>query len=259
MSILVDSHCHLDRIDLAPFDGKLEAALAAAEALQVGCMLCVCIDMENFPAVLDIAERFTKVFASVGKHPTEWEGEEPTIASLVAKADHPKVIAIGETGLDYFHGLETERAAQQSRFITHIQAAKQAGKPLIIHTRQAQADTISILKQEQAESGVFHCFTESWDMARQGLDLGLYISFSGIVTFKNALELKEVAKKVPLDRILVETDAPYLTPAPYRGKPNTPGYTRYVAEHIAELRGIPYERLRDVTTENFQRLFKIQL
>lgn len=253
--MLIDSHCHLDRIDLTQFDGKLENAIAAAKQLGVGHMLCVCIDMENFAAVLAIAEKFPNVSASMGKHPTEWEGIEPTVEMLIEKAQHPKVIAIGETGLDYFHGAVHERVAQQDRFITHIHAAKQLNKPLIIHTRQAQEDTISVLKQEQAGPGVFHCFTESWDMAKQGLDLGLYISFSGIVTFKNAIELKEVAKKVPLDRILVETDAPYLTPVPYRGKPNTPGYTRYVAEHIAELRGIDYTTLRDATTANFQRLF----
>jgi len=255
MSFLVDSHCHIDRIDLAPFDGRMDNAIAAAKSLGVGHMLCVCIDMENFDQVLKIAEQYDCVSASVGKHPTELEGIEPTVEMLVEKAAHPKVVAIGETGLDYFHGKEHEREAQKARFIRHIAASKTCKKPLIIHTRQAQEDTIAILKSEQVDSAVFHCFTEDWDMAKQGLDLGLYISFSGIVTFKNAETLKEVAKKVPLDRLLVETDAPYLTPVPYRGKPNQPGYTRYVAEYIAELRGISYETLRDATTENFNRLF----
>ncbi len=252
--MLIDSHCHLDRIDLEPFAGKLENAIAAAKALDVGHMLCVCIDMENFPVVLNIAQQFDCVSASVGKHPTETEGLEPTVDDLLDAAQNPHVVAIGETGLDYFH-CQGDVGWQQQRFRTHIQAAKQAHLPVIIHTRQAQDDTIDILQQEQVGPGVFHCFTESWAMAKQGLDLGLYISFSGIVTFKNAQTLKEVAKRVPLDRILVETDAPYLTPAPHRGKANQPGYTRFVAEHIAELRGISYHQVRDATTSNYQQLF----
>jgi TatD DNase family protein len=259
MAYLVDSHCHLDRIDLNQFGGDLVQAIKATQALDVGHMLCVCIDMENFAAVLAIAEQYDCISASVGKHPTEWEGAEPSVEDLVAKAKHPKVVAIGETGLDYFHGKEAERPLQQQRFVRHIHAAKISQKPLIIHTRQAQTDTIDILRAEQVDSAVFHCFTEDWDMAKQGLDLGLYISFSGIVTFKNATSLQEVAKKVPLDRLLVETDSPYLTPVPHRGKANFPGYTRHVAEYIAELRGIPYQQLRDATTENFSRLFKINL
>jgi len=258
MPVLVDSHCHIDRVDLVPFGGQQSAVIAAAKALDVQHMLCVCIDMENFPAVLKIAEQYDCVYASVGKHPTETEGAEPSVEWLIEQAQHPKVIAMGETGLDYFH-IKDDVSWQQERFRTHIRAAKQANKPLIIHTRDAREDTIKILKEENSGPGVFHCFTESWDMAQQGMALGFYISFSGIVTFKNAQELQEVAKRVPLNRILVETDAPYLTPVPYRGKPNQPGYTRYVAEHIAELRGITYAELAQATTQNFKDLFQVSL
>jgi TatD DNase family protein len=176
---------------------------------------------------------------------------------LVEKAQHPKVVAIGETGLDYYR--DHNKALQMQRFAVHITAAKQVNKPLIIHTRQAREDTIALLKSEQAGNGVFHCFTEDYDMAKQGLDLGFYISFSGILTFKNAEMLKDVAKKLPLDRILVETDAPYLTPVPYRGKANQPGYTRYVAEYLAELKGLSLEAVATATTENFKQLFKVDV
>jgi len=257
MVALVDSHCHLDRIDLSPFDGDLAKAISAAKELGVVHMLCVCVEMENFADVIRIAEQFPEVHASVGKHPDEHEGSEPTVEILVEKAKHPKVVAIGETGLDYYR--DHNKSIQMQRFAVHIQAAKQAAKPLIIHTRQAQKDTIALLKSEQAGPGVFHCFTEDYDMAKQGLDLGFYISFSGIVTFKNAQMLKEVVKKLPLDRILVETDAPYLTPVPFRGKANHPGYTRYVAEYIAELKGLSYEEVAAATTRNFEELFRVDI
>ncbi|MDF2529911.1 MAG: DNAase [Gammaproteobacteria bacterium] len=257
MTPLVDSHCHLDRLDLSEFNGDLSKAIEAAKALGVVHMLCVCVEMENFASVIKVAEQFKEVHASVGKHPDEHEGIEPTVEMLLEKARHPKVVAIGETGLDYYR--DHNKSLQMQRFAVHIAAAKQANKPLIVHTREARADTIAILKSEQAGPGVFHCFTEDYEMAKQGLDLGFYISFSGIVTFKNAEMLKEVAKKVPLDRILVETDAPYLTPVPFRGKANQPGYTRYVAEYIAALRGISYEQVATATTKNFTELFKVEI
>lgn len=256
--MLIDSHCHLDHIDLGPFGGSFAAAIAAAKAMDVTRMICVSVDWETLPQVLQLAEQFPEVSASVGVHPTADDGVDPTVEMLVAKAQHPKVVAIGETGLDYYRApTPAEVSVQQMRFRHHIRAAKLTQKPLIIHTRSARADTLRLLKEEANEAGVFHCFTEDWETAKAGLDLGLYISFSGIVTFKNAQALQEVAKKVPLDRLLVETDAPYLTPAPYRGQPNHPGYTRLVAECIASLRGIPYPEVCAATTENALRLFKL--
>ena len=260
MPTLIDSHCHLDRLDLTPFDGDMDAMMAEAKALDVEQMIAVCVDMENAPVVARYAEQYDHVFASVGKHPCDEEnqGVEPTVAMLVEQAKHPKVVAIGETGLDYFRTEPgQDMSFQHQRFITHIEAAKQSDLPLIIHTRAAREDTIAILKAHDAGPGVFHCFTESWEMAKAGLDLGLYISFSGIVTFKNAQELQEVAKKVPLDRILVETDAPSLTPVPYRGKPNHPGYPHYVAHCLAELRGVSYAAICEATTQNTRNLFAL--
>lgn len=253
---LVDSHCHLDRLDLMPYQGDLDLAINAAAKQGVSHILCVAVDLATIPQVIAIAERYPHVTASIGVHPTEELAQAVTIDELVALARHPKVVAIGETGLDYYR-LTGDPAWQQERFRTHIRAARQIGKPLIIHTRQARADTIAILQQEGAEAigGVLHCFTEDWTMAQQALDLNFYISFSGIVTFKNALELKEIAKKVPLDRMLIETDAPYLAPVPFRGKSNEPAYVRYIAEYIAELRGIPITEIAAQTTENFYRLF----
>ena len=236
----------------------MDHLIAACHAHDVKHMLCVCIDQHNFPDVLNIAERYDSVHCSVGMHPVDHEGELVDQDWLLESAQHPKVVAIGETGLDYYH-CKDDLSWQHQRFIQHIEVANQTQLPLIIHTRQAREDTIRLLKNHNAPGGVFHCFTEDWAMAKQGLDLGFYISFSGIVTFKNAQDLKEIAKKVPLDRLLVETDAPYLTPAPYRGKPNMPGYTRFVAEHIAELRGIIYDEVAAITTENFCRLFPVTL
>jgi len=256
--MLVDSHCHIDRVDLAPFGGQVDHLIAACHAYDVKHMLCVCIDQQNFPAVLTIAERYDSVHCSVGMHPVDHKGRLVDQDWLLRSAQHPKVIAIGETGLDYYH-CTGDVSWQHQRFVQHIEVAKQAEMPLIIHTRQAREDTVHILKEHEAPAGVFHCFTEDWQMAKQGLDLGFYISFSGIVTFKNAQALKEIAQKVPLDRLLVETDAPYLAPVPYRGQANMPGYTRYVAEHIAELRGITYTEIAAATTDNFCRLFSVNL
>jgi len=230
--------------------------LERARANGVGHMLCVSVNLEDYPQVLSLARAHDNVFASVGVHPNEREGREPEADELANLAEDPAVVAIGETGLDYFRS-EGAMDWQHERFRNHIQAAKVAGKPLIIHTRDAAADTMKILREESARDagGVMHCFVEDWGIATQALDIGFYISFSGIVTFKNAEDLREVARKVPMDRILVETDSPYLAPVPYRGKPNEPSYVRYVAETVADLRDMDLERFGGDTTDNFFRLF----
>jgi TatD DNase family protein len=256
MTYLVDSHCHLDRLDLDAFGGSLANLISEAQKLDVKTILCIGIDLENAKAVTDIAQQFPNVYASIGLHPSENEGEEATVERLIELAQAPKVVAIGETGLDY-HYEHTPKELQHERFNMHITAAQTLKKPLIIHTRKAQEDTLSILREHQVDSGVFHCFTEEYEMAKAGLDLGLYISFSGIITFKNAEDLRATVKKIPLERILVETDAPYLTPVPHRGKANFPGYTRFVAECIASLKGISYEEVAEVTTNNFMNLFNL--
>ena len=254
--LLVDSHCHLDRLELSTYDGDLNRAIQAARDNGVGLMLNVSITLEKFPAVLAIARQHADIFATVGVHPNEREGQDPSVDELVALADDPKIIAIGETGLDYFRS-EGDLTWQHERFRTHMRAAIAVNKPLVIHSREARQDTLALMREEGADAvgGIMHCFVEDWETARAAMDLGFYISFSGIVTFKNAVELKEVAKQVPAERILVETDAPYLAPVPHRGKPNQPAYVRYVAEHIAELRGVSFEELATTTTANFQRLF----
>jgi TatD DNase family protein len=256
----IDSHCHLDRLDLTAYQGELSLALAAAQQNGVSHFLCVAIDLDTFPSVLNLAETFPNVFASIGVHPTEVILKEPTVEALCQLAQHSRVVALGETGLDYYHQ-DTEKKLQQERFRTHIRAARAVKKPLIVHTRQARLDTLTILKEEGAETvgGVLHCFTEDWDMAQKAMELNFYISFSGIVTFQNAKELKAIAQQVPLNRMLIETDAPYLAPVPYRGKPNEPAYVRHVAECIAELRGVPAEEIARNTTQNFLRLFQIVL
>lgn len=254
MTMLVDSHCHLDFPDLA---GNLPALLQAMHEHGVSHALCVGVTLEKFPGILAIAEAHDNVFASVGIHPDYEDIQATSVEQLAALADHPKVVAIGETGLDYFR-LQGDLEWQRERFRTHIRAAIAAGKPLIIHTRNAAEDTLRIMREEGAEraGGVMHCFTESQEVAEQAMELGFYISFSGIVTFKNAVALKQVARQVPLERMLVETDAPYLAPIPFRGKLNQPAYVRYVAEAIAELRGISLEELALATTQNFFQLFK---
>lgn len=260
--MLVDSHCHLDRLDLGHFKKTLPQLLEEARQQGILHFLCVAIDLEHFPQVLAIAEQFPDVSASVGIHPTEtFYREEMHVADLVTRARHPKVVAIGETGLDYYrdHTPETKKI-QQLRFREHIQAALTVKKPLIIHTRQAREDTLSILKEEGAQQvgGVLHCFTEDLAMAEAAIAEGFYISFSGILTFKNAQALQQVAQTIPLDRILIETDAPYLTPDPFRGRANQPAYVRYVAEKLAELRGLSFNEVAEKTTANFYRLFSCQ-
>jgi len=226
-------------------------------ANEVGHALCISVTLPDFPQVLALAETNANFFASVGVHPDYENIEEPSVAGLLALADHDKVVAIGETGLDYFR-LTGDLEWQRTRFRTHIQAAIQCGKPLVIHTRNAAADTLRIMREENAQQvgGVMHCFTESLEVALEAIELGFYISFSGIVTFKNAVAIKEVARQVPLNRMLIETDSPYLAPIPYRGKTNQPSYVKHVAEEIAKLRGISFEEVATATTENFFQLFK---
>ncbi len=254
--MLVDSHCHLDMLDLQSFEGGLDGVLAAARDLGVGHMLCVSVNLEDYPDMLALVEGCDEVTVSVGVHPNEQGGHDPDPAELVELAAQPRVIAIGESGLDYFRS-EGDLDWQRQRFRNHIAAAKQCGKPLIIHSRDAKEDTLRIMKEEGASAarGVMHCFTGDWDMAQRAIDMDFYISFSGIVTFNSARELKEIAQRMPLDRMLVETDCPYLAPVPHRGKPNQPAYVRHVAEHIAELRGETLERIASATTENFKALF----
>ena len=256
--MLIDSHCHLDRLDLTPFDGELTNALAFARERGVERFLCVAIDMENVHTVIEMAQNYPEIYASVGVHPNEREHGEPTVEELVKLAAHEKVIAIGETGLDYFRS-EGDLAWQHQRFRNHISAAKASDKPLIIHCREARDDTLRILAEEGADAvgGIMHCFVEDLATAERAMELGFYISFSGIVTFNSAKELKEVAKAVPAERLLVETDSPYLAPVPYRGKSNQPAYVREVAEYVAELRGVSYAEIARQSGENFNRLFRL--
>jgi len=254
--MLVDSHCHLDRLDLAPFDNQFHKLVAAAGASGVTHMLCVCIDLESYPAMLGLVEPYPQISVSVGIHPNDRDRREPEPGELEMLASHPRNVAIGETGLDYFRS-DGELIWQQERFRHHIAAARSCNKPLIIHTRAAKADTIAIMTAERASDagGVMHCFTEDWEMAKKALDLGFYISFSGIVTFNSAAELRDVAKKVPSDRLLIETDSPYLSPVPYRGKPNLPQYVSKVAECIAQLRGVSADEVAAISSRNFFDLF----
>lgn len=255
-TLLVDSHCHLDFPD---FLGKEEELLAAMSEHGVGSALIAGVTLERFPGVIALVERFKNLYAGVGVHPDTEEGEEPDVERLTGLAAHPKVVAIGETGLDYFR-LQGDMEWQRERFRTHVRAAKKCRKPLIIHTREAATDTLRILAEEQAAEvgGVFHCFTETPDVARAALDIGFHISISGIVTFKKAQQIKEVATFVPLDRLLVETDSPYLAPVPHRGKQNQPAWVRHVAEEVARLRGIEIDALAQATTANFCRLFGVE-
>lgn len=252
--MLVDSHCHLDFPDLA---NRMPDVLQRMQDNQVELAVCIGVNLEDFPQVIALAEQHDRLYATVGVHPEYTDVEEPDEERLLTLAAHPKVIAIGETGLDYYWQKDKPEW-QRDRFRTHIRTAKRCGKPLVVHTRDSAADTLRVLEEEGADvvSGVMHCFTENWDVARLALDLGFYLSFSGIVTFKNAAIVKEVAQKCPLDRLLVETDSPYLAPAPYRGKPNEPAYVKYVAEEIARLRSISMDEVNEATTDNFFTLFK---
>lgn len=263
--MFTDSHCHLTFPEFADRMPEIRAAMAAA---QVDRALCICTTLEEFDAVQSLATRHDNFWASVGVHPDSEDVQEPSVEDLVGRAARPKVVAIGETGLDYYQ-METRKGGrsiadlewQRERFRVHIRAAQQVHMPLVIHTREASADTIAILKEEgedgsgRAAGGVFHCFTETAAVARAALDLGFHISFSGILTFKKAQDLRDVAAFVPLDRMLIETDSPYLAPVPYRGKTNNPSYVPFVARQIAEIRQLPVEAVGEATSRNFETLF----
>ena len=252
--MFVDSHCHLDFPELT---SRLPEVLAAMQANRVTHALCVSVSLATLPRVLQLAESHDNLYASVGVHPDHKDDPQPATAELTALAAHPRVVAIGETGLDYYwHKDDPEW--QRERFRAHIRAARESGLPLIIHTRDAAADTLAILREEDAGAvgGVMHCFTESREVAEAAMELGFFISFSGIVTFKNAKALKEVARAVPLERMLIETDAPYLAPVPHRGKLNEPAFVRHVAEEVARLKGVDVEAVAEATSRNFFRLFK---
>ena len=255
--MLVDSHCHLDRVNLKPYNGDFNLLMEETGAAGVEHMLCVSIDLEHYPKMRNLIEPYPQVSVSVGVHPNEEHRRDPELEELVELAKDPRNVAIGETGLDYYRSTG-DLEWQHNRFRNHIAAARTCGKPLIVHTREAREDTMRILKEEGARDagGVLHCFTETWEMASQALDLGFYISFSGIVTFSNADDLRSVVAKVPLERMLIETDCPYLTPVPHRGKPNEPKYVSGVADCIAGLRGMAAEELAAVTRDNYFRLFR---
>lgn len=254
--MLVDSHCHLDRLDLKPYADDFGRLVAETHERGIEHMLCVSINLESYPAMRRLMDGYPGISLSVGVHPNERDCHDPSTEELVVLAGDSKVVAIGETGLDYFRS-EGELAWQQERFRRHIRAAKECGKPLIIHTRDAREDTLRILAEEGADAvgGVLHCFTEDWETAKRALDLNFYISFSGILTFKNAQVIQDAAKQVPEDRLLVETDSPYLAPIPHRGKPNYPGYVHHVADFLATLRGVPLDHIAQATTRNFYSLF----
>ncbi|MFT5420447.1 MAG: TatD DNase family protein [Candidatus Endobugula sp.] len=254
--MLIDSHCHLDRLKLDAYDNDLSAAIDAATARGIQQLLCVGISVNNREAVVDIAEKYPQVVSSVGIHPLDVKEGLATESDLLEWSQHPKVVALGESGLDYYYS-QDDKLLQQESFVIHLQAAAKAQLPVIVHTRDAREDTLELINAHGSETsaGVLHCFTESWAMAKAAIEMNYMISISGIVTFKNAHELRDVVKQIPLDRLLVETDSPYLAPVPYRGKSNEPKYVREVAEYIAELRGVSLESLAATTTNNFYRLF----
>jgi TatD DNase family protein len=257
--MFIDSHCHINFPELA---ARMPELLAKMAENKVTHALCVSVDLPDFPQVLALAEQYHHIYASVGVHPDYEDTPEPTVEMLVKLADHPKIIAIGETGLDYYR-LEGDLEWQRERFRTHIKASRITRKPLIIHTRAASEDTIRIMQEEGAGTdkggvgGVMHCFTESLEVAQAALAMGFYISFSGIVTFKSAKDLQAVAREVPLERMLIETDSPYLAPVPFRGRMNEPGFVRHVAEYIATLKEVPLEQVAQQTTDNFFNLFNV--
>jgi TatD DNase family protein len=257
---LIDSHCHLDWPD---YDGRIDEVQAAMRANQVSHAVCISVNLHTFPKVLQLAENQSNFFATVGVHPDQLPDADGAAVSedeLVALADHPRIVAIGETGLDY-HWIKGDAEWQRERFRTHIRAARRCGKPLVVHTREAAEDTLRILGEEGAAEvgGVMHCFTESWAVAEAALAMNFYISFSGILTFKSAADLREVAGKVPLDRLIVETDSPFLAPVPHRGKTNQPAWVRHVAEALANIRGLPLDEVARLTSENCIRLFRLPI
>ena len=255
--MFVDSHCHINFPELA---ARLPDILGKMEENRVSHALCVSVNLPEFPQVLELAERHPNIYASVGVHPDYEDTPEPSVEQLVELSQHPKIVAIGETGLDYYR-LQGDLEWQRERFRVHIRASRATRKPLIIHTRSAAEDTLRLLREEGAGTdaggvaGVMHCFTETLEVAQAAVAMGFYISFSGIVTFKSAKELQAVALALPLERMLIETDSPYLAPVPHRGKVNEPGFVMHVAEYIAKLKGVPLETVAQVTTENFFKLF----
>ena len=255
--MFIDSHCHLDRLDLTEFDNDLDNVIKLSKAAKVTDILCVSVKLQDFSTMVEKTKNYPNVYLSCGAHPLNQE-DEIDENNLFTLAQHDRVIAIGETGLDYFYAPETKKL-QLDSFIKHVRVARKINKPLIIHTRDAQEDKLTILREEKAAQvgGILHCFTETWEMAQQAIELGFYISFSGIVTFKNASALREVAQKIPDDRILIETDAPYLAPVPYRGKQNQPAYVVEVEKFLASIRGQSVEHIAQISTENFKRLFSI--
>lgn len=255
--MFIDSHCHLDRLKLDEFNNQLDVVVDNASQAKVDTLLCVSVKLADFLEMAEKTQKFPNVYLTCGAHPLNQE-DAVQEQQLLQLAQDKRVIAIGETGLDYFYAPET-KALQLDSFVKHVSVARQLQKPLIIHTRDAKKDTLDILVGEKAADvgGILHCFTETWEMAKQAIDLGFYISFSGIVTFKNASALREVAKQVPDDRILIETDAPYLAPVPYRGKQNQPAYVVEVAKHLASIRGQSVEHIAEITSNNFNRLFKL--
>ncbi|MDB5772011.1 MAG: tatD2 [Burkholderia sp.] len=258
-AMFIDSHCHINFPELA---ARLPEIFSKMAENQVTHALCVSVDLPDFPQIRELAENYPHVYASVGVHPDYEETTEPSVEELVRLSAHSKIVAIGETGLDYYR-LQGDLEWQRERFRTHIRASRATGKPLIIHTRAASEDTIRIMREEGAGTnaggagGVMHCFTESLEVAEAAIEMGFYISFSGIVTFKSAKDLQAVARAVPLERTLIETDSPYLAPVPFRGKTNEPGFVRHVGEYLATLKGLPLERVAQQTTDNFFNLFKI--
>ncbi|CAN5844080.1 TatD family hydrolase [soil metagenome] len=256
----IDSHCHINFPELA---SRLPEIMQAMADNGVTHALCVSVDLPDFPQVLALAEQYPHIYASVGVHPDYADTEEPSAEQLVRLSQHPKIIAIGETGLDYFR-LKGDLEWQRERFRQHIRASRISGKPLIIHTRAAAEDTIRIMREEGAGTdkggvaGVMHCFTESLDVALAAIEMGFYISFSGILTFKSAKDLQAVAKALPLERILIETDSPYLAPMPHRGKMNEPAFVRHVGEFLADLKNLPVAEVQQATSKNFFDLFKLQ-
>jgi TatD DNase family protein len=255
--LFIDSHCHLDRLDLAEFNHDINNVVYAASKAGVSEMLCVCVTLEDFPKMAESTKRFENVYLTCGAHPLNQE-DQIEEANLLKLSQNERVIAIGETGLDYFYAPQT-KDVQQDSFRKHIRVARALNKPLIIHTRDARQDTLDILREEKATEvgGILHCFTESLEMAEEAIEMGFYISFSGIVTFKSAKELREVAKCIPNDKFLIETDAPYLAPVPHRGKQNQPAYVVDVAKHLASVRGQSVEEIAKLSTTNFKRLFKL--
>lgn len=257
MPVLIDSHCHLDRLTLDKYQGCLTSAINAAHAVGVEKFLCVGINLDTVDQVIELADKYPSVFASVGVHPLETKPKPLDPEALLKYTAHPRVIAIGETGLDYHYAKE-DKISQQEYFTIHLQVAAQAGLPVIIHTREAQDDTLTIIRNHAnlESSGVFHCFTESWEMAQAALSMNFMISISGIVTFGNASALRDVVKKVPIDRLLIETDSPYLAPVPHRGKANEPAFLADVANYVADIKNISIAELAEQTTDNFYQLFK---